>query len=84
VTAPKVEYEDGVVRYPGVGSYQIRRDRPGEIAVIDGHGGRTIGKATISPSGDISWGGEDVATLERVVMAWVGWCLANGKPPWPK
>ena len=73
---------DGIVRFPGQ-TYQIRRDRPGEIAVIDGMGGRTIGVANVGPDGDVSWSGEDVATLERVVMAWVDWCLANGKPAWP-
>lgn len=81
----KVEYQDRIVRYPGVTSYSLQSSGRGQFSVIDGRGGRTTASFQVAKDGTVTWlGGDDVETGERVVMAWVAHCLKEGLDPWPK
>lgn len=77
--ADRVDYRDRVVVLDGQ-SYQLVRGRGGEFAVLDGNGGKHLGKAIVGVDGNVTW---DAEVVERVVMAWVAYCLIQGLPPWP-
>lgn len=81
MTAPVIEYDDRVVRYPGVGSYRLIMRGVGDVAIVDGFGGRTIARVRIGDEG-IEVTGEDVERGREVATAWVAWCRREGKPVW--
>lgn len=83
MTAPVVEYEDRIVRYPGVASYRLIMRGPADVAIVDGFGGKTIARARIGDDGTIEITGDDVERGREVATAWVAWCRAQGKPAWP-
>lgn len=86
MTAPVIEYEDRVVRYPGVTSYRLIMRGVADVAIVDGMGGKTIARARWSddPHQGIEVTGEDVERGREVARAWMTWCALNGKEPWPR
>lgn len=80
--APVIEYEDRIVRYPGVGSYRLIMRGPADVAIVDGFGGRTIARVRLGADGELEITGEDVDRGREVATAWVAWCRREGKPVW--
>lgn len=53
----------------------------GDVAIVDGFGGRTIARVRIGDEG-LEVTGEDVERGREVAAAWVAWCKENGKAVW--
>lgn len=76
-----VEYESRLVRL-GSATYQLCAGQGG-WSVIDGFGGRTIGRARLR-AGAVECDGEDPELTARVLHAWIEHCGAQKKEPWPR
>ncbi len=79
--APKIEYQDRIVRYPGQ-AYRLQLVALGVLAIVDGTSGHTLARASIDDE-PFRLQGDDVETAQRVIDDWARWCRENGKELWP-
>jgi len=76
----RVDYEAGSLALLE-GDFALARGRAGQVAIVDVTRRRVIGSAVIGEDGKVACSNE---LAERIVDAWVGYCSAHAREPWPR